>query len=149
VALVLAASPPAAAEPDPRCRVLVVGPQASAIRLAGAFDVAIGGGALVSWRRSGAPAVLAAGVSGQTLSQRGGGRLAGELLVGTRLAGALVGVALGPVVAVEPLRSARMGAHGSVWLSVGVTPFVRVAAVSDQGASIELGVAVALPTLRW
>jgi hypothetical protein len=129
--------------------VFLVGPQASAIRLEGGWDVGAGGLALAGWRGPGRIALLAAGTSGLFVSQRGGGRLAGELVVGIRAGGALAGLAVGPLVELDRVRPPRAGAQATAWLSAGVAPFVRLAGVRDTGSSVEIGVAVALPTLRW
>jgi hypothetical protein len=43
----------------------------------------------------------------------------------------------------------RPGAQAAVWFAAGVAPFVRFAEIAGTGGSVEVGLAVPLPTLRW
>jgi hypothetical protein len=83
-------------------------------------------------------------------AKRDGGRIWAEALVGTRrLPGhALVGLSLGPAVEMSALQHVRPGVTGSVWMFLGVTPYLRAGWFAEAGAYAEVGVAIALPVLR-
>lgn len=131
---------------------LVILPAAAAIHVEDAWDVALGGAALVAlWPARERLALLGAGVSGAAVSARGGGRVGVELAVGVRVAPALpvVGLSLGPVLELDSVRRPRAGAQATLWLAAGAVPYARLAAIDRTGVTAELGLAVALPTLRW
>lgn len=93
------------------------------------------------------------GVAGVTVgasrwTERGGGRIWVDGLVGTHLVGRMMGASLGPLVELSELAHPKVGASIGVWGFAGITPFARVGAVSDLGMFAELGVHIALPVLR-
>ncbi|HET7504652.1 MAG TPA: hypothetical protein VFK02_26705 [Kofleriaceae bacterium] len=79
---------------------------------------------------------------------RGGGRVWLDGLAGTALAGRMMGVSLGPLLELSEIAHPRLGASIGMWAFVGITPFVRVGAVSNLGFFAELGIHIALPVLR-
>ncbi len=87
--------------------------------------------------------------AGATLwTERAGGRLWLDLVVGTRLAGKMVGVTAGPIVELADLAHPRVGGSVGVWGFFGITPFARVGVVHELGAFAEIGIHIALPVLR-
>ena len=91
---------------------------------------------------------LGISLGGARWTERGGGRLWVDGLVGTRL-GRMVGLSAGPLVELAELSHARVGGSVGAWAFVGVTPFVRVGAIQDLGGFVEVGVHIALPVVRW
>jgi hypothetical protein len=81
-------------------------------------------------------------------TERGGGRVWVDGLVGTQLIGRMMGASLGPILELSELAHPRLGASIGVWGFAGITPFARVGAVSNLGMFAELGVHIALPVLR-
>ena len=81
-------------------------------------------------------------------TERGGGRVWVDGLLGTHLAGHMLGVSLGPIVELSELAHPRPGASIGVWGFAGITPFARLGAVADHGIFAEIGVHIALPVLR-
>jgi len=79
---------------------------------------------------------------------RGGGRVWIDGIFGTRLLGRMMGASVGPILELSEVVHPKLGASIGVWGFVGVTPFVRVGAVTDLGMFAELGVHIALPILR-
>src|SRR5690606_13969821 len=93
---------------------------------------------------------LAVGASGGLHSDRGGGRVADEVVIGAALpVGGLAGLAVGPVVELDELEEPRGGAHATAWLAAGVVPYIRVARVLETATSLEIGLAIPLPVVRW
>ena len=95
----------------------------------------------------------ALGLVGATLgasrwTQRGGGRIWLDALVGTRVWGRMLGASLGPILELAEITPARIGASVGVWGYVGIAPFARIGAVSDLGMFAEVGVHIALPVLH-
>lgn len=127
---------------------LWLGPTGAASRIDGAWDSTFGGHAAVVRVREGSPLGLVGATVGATLwTERGGGRIWLDALVGTRL-GRMVGVSAGPVLELSDRTHPRMGASVGLWGFVGVTPFARIGVVEDLGGFAEIGVHVALPVLR-
>jgi hypothetical protein len=91
-----------------------------------------------------------AGAGAAAYAASDGGRAWAELALGTRaVGGLLLGVAGGPVVDLDPLRHPRWGGRGSLWLFAGLSPYVAVGAVTDGGVTVDLGVRLPLPAVRW
>jgi hypothetical protein len=154
LALGALAATPASADPAaperPSAGVLVIAPQAAAIRVGRSWDVGVGGGALTAFWRDGRLAVLAAGLSGIAVSEYGGGRVEIDLVAALRgPAGGLFGLALGPTAEVDTTRPPRAGAHVTAWALLGIAPYARVSAVDRTGIVVDFGLAIPLPTLRW
>ena len=57
-------------------------------------------------------------------------------------------IAQGPIVELSDVVHPKLGASIGAWVFAGITPFVRVGAVSDLGMFAELGLHIALPVLR-
>jgi hypothetical protein len=160
---VLVAGGPAGADPGrpgvtdppeivrPRDEIVVwIGPELSAVRLDEGWDTGVGGVLAVGLRRPRRLAILAGEVHGISLADRGGGRLGGAASVGLRTGfGPIVGLSVGPVVEVDAVRPPRWGGEATGWIVAGLGAFVRVAALDQIGRSLEIGLAVPLPTLSW
>jgi hypothetical protein len=81
-------------------------------------------------------------------TERGGGRVWVDGLIGTHVLGRMMGASLGPILEISELAHPRLGASIGVWGFAGITPFARVGAVTNLGMFAELGVHIALPVLR-
>ena len=78
------------------------------------------------------------------------GRIGLEGMVGTRrLLGPMLGLSLGPVVELGLRHHPRPGAQVGLWLFAGISPYVRLGAVTESGIYIETGVQLSLPVRRW
>jgi hypothetical protein len=89
-------------------------------------------------------------VGGLRLAKRERGHVWLELVVGTAShLPAPVGIATGPLLEIDEVRPARPGWQASLWMFVGVTPYIRTGWVHDSGAVIEAGIKLQLPALRW
>jgi hypothetical protein len=60
----------------------------------------------------------------------------------------MVGLTAGPVMEVSDIEHPRLGASVGAWAFVGVTPFVRVGVVDENGRFVEIGIHAALPVFR-
>ena len=161
--------PPTATKPDPPPRpgtprvgpgtfrpswdldgiYLWLGPTVAAIRIEAAWDSTIGGHAAVLRVREREPLGVIGGAFGATMwTERDGGRLWLDAMIGTRLAGRMVGASVGPILELGDLAHPRIGGSVGVWTFIGVTPFARIGVVSELGAFGELGIHMALPVLR-
>jgi hypothetical protein len=128
---------------------LWLGPLGAASLVDAKWDSTFGGEAAVVVVREGAPVGLAGGNLGASRwTERGGGRIWLDGLVGTRLLGRMMGASLGPILELSELAHPRLGASIGVWAFAGITPFARVGAVSNLGMFAELGIHIALPVLR-
>jgi hypothetical protein len=138
----------AAEEPDRFVAVAAIG---SAVRVEGSWDDAWGGELGVGQMRgSEGLAAWAASVGLVGFTARSGGRLWGELSVGTRWpTGYLVGIGAGPAVELDRLRTPRWGGQVTVWAFAGVVPYVRVGALDPGGVYVDLGLRIAFPAVRW
>jgi hypothetical protein len=81
-------------------------------------------------------------------TERGGGRVWVDGLLGTHLFDRMMGISLGPIVELSDLAHPRLGASFGVWGFAGITPFARLGAVADLGMFAEIGIHIALPILR-
>jgi len=125
-----------------------LGPTGAASRVEANWDSTIGAdAALIRVREREPLGVIGASFGASRWTERGGGRLWIDALVGTRL-GRMVGVSAGPILELSELAHPRAGVSLGLWGFVGVTPFVRVGAVDDLGGFAEVGVHLALPVLR-
>jgi hypothetical protein len=125
-----------------------LGPTGAASHVEGEWDSTIGAALAIVRVRERAPLGVIGGTIGASLwTERGGGRIWADGLVGTRL-GRMVGVSAGPILELAELAHPRLGGSVGLWAFVGVTPFVRVGAVEDLGMFAEIGVHVALPVFR-
>jgi hypothetical protein len=81
-------------------------------------------------------------------TERGGGRVWADGLLGTYLGDHLIGISLGPIVELSDVTHPRPGGSIGVWGFAGITPFARVGSAANLGTFAELGVHIALPVLR-
>lgn len=152
-ALLCATARPAAADRDDRGSWFVaVAAVGSAVRVEQAWDTGFGGEVGVG--RAGAAGrrafgLAAASVGGLAYSERSGGRAWGELSLGTRPLGWLLGVGGGPVVELDEIRGPRVGWQATVWVLAGVVPYVRMGGLEEAGAFVDVGVRIAFPAIAW
>ncbi len=93
------------------------------------------------------------GAAGATLgaarwTERGGGRIWLDGLLGTPLLGHMAGLSAGPFVELSDIHHPRVGGSVGVWAFLGVTPYARVGAVEGLGTFAEIGLHIALPVIR-
>jgi hypothetical protein len=125
-----------------------LGPVAAIGRIDNQWDTSFGAHlALVRVRERERLGALGIAAQGAVWSERGGGRIAVDAVVGTRI-GRMIGASLGGVLELHDERHPRWGGTVGVWTFVGVTPFVRAGIVQDLGAFGEVGLAVAFPAWR-
>ncbi len=138
----------AADEPDHFVAVAAIG---SAVRVEGVWDGAWGGEVGVGQMGPGPVlSAWAASVGLVGFTARSGGRLWGELTVGTRWpTGYLVGLGGGPAVELDRIRTPRWGGQATVWLFAGVVPYARVGALDPGGVFVDVGLRIAFPAVRW
>jgi hypothetical protein len=127
---------------------LWIGPLGAASRVDSMWDSTIGADiAVVRVRENEALGAIGATLGGSRWTERGGGRLWVDGLVGTRL-GRMMGVSAGAILELDELSHPRFGASAGLWAFLGVTPFVRVGTVQDLGGFVEAGLHIALPVIR-
>jgi hypothetical protein len=127
---------------------LWIGPLGAASRVESEWDSTIGADiAVVRVREHEPVGAIGATVGASRWTERGGGRIWVDALVGTRL-GRMVGVSAGPILELAELSHPRFGASAGLWAFLGVTPFVRVGTVQDLGSFVEVGLHIALPVIR-
>jgi hypothetical protein len=125
-----------------------LGPTGAASHIDAEWDSTIGASAtVVRVRENSLLGTIGGSFGASRWTVRGGGRLWFDVLAGTR-AGKMVGVSAGPLLELSDLSHPRFGGSVGVWGFLGVTPFVRVGAVSDLGGFVEIGLHLALPVLR-
>jgi len=128
---------------------LWLGPLGAASRIDAQWDSTFGADlALVVVRERSPLALVGGNLGASRWTERGGGRVWVDGLLGTHLLGHMLGVSLGPIVELSELQHPRPGASIGVWGFAGVTPFARLGAVADHGIFAEIGVHIALPVLR-
>ena len=125
-----------------------IGPAGAASRVEARWDSTIGADlALVRVRERDRLGLLGLSLGASRWTERGGGRVWLDGLVGTRL-GRMIGVSAGPILELSELAHPRIGASVGMWAFVGVTPFVRLGAVHELGGFAEVGIHIALPVVR-
>lgn len=128
---------------------LWLGPLGAASRIDAQWDSTFGADIALVVVRERAPLALVGGNLGASRwTERGGGRVWVDGLLGTHLFGRMLGVSLGPIVELSELAHPRPGASIGVWGFAGVTPFARLGAVAEHGIFAEIGIHIALPVLR-
>ena len=128
---------------------LWIGPTGAASRVDSQWDSTFGGDvAIVRVREHEALGTIGGSFGGSLWTVRGGGRLWLDGLVGTRIAGHMVGLSAGPIIEFAELAHPRAGVSIGAWGFAGVTPFVRVGAVQELGMFGEIGIHLALPAIR-
>ena len=145
------ADPPLRAGADLDGVYLALGPVGSAVRTEGSWQGAFGGEiTLVRVAESSLVAGLGMSLGGTRFSDRDAGRLWIDGLIATRRPLDLtVGLSVGATAEVDEVIPPRYGAHGTLWLFVGVIPYVRAGIVERAGGFVELGVKLAIPTVRF
>lgn len=167
IAMLTAASPAAAddavpVQPEPALRYtgdldgeyVFLGPVGGIVQIEGLWDGAFGAQvALVRVRERRVLSAAGLLVSGARYSERDGGRLWFEGVVGTRripgLRRTLVGISAGPALELGTVQHPRAGVTGSAWVFAGVIPYVRAGTFDEAGSFVEVGLALALPVGRW
>lgn len=126
-----------------------LGPMGAASRVDGTWDSTVGAQlAIVRVRERASLGALGAGLGAVRWTERGGGRVWLDGIVGTRLGSRMVGATLGPLVELGELNHPRLGGGIGVWAFVGITPFARVGVIQELGGFAEIGVHIALPVFR-
>jgi hypothetical protein len=128
---------------------LWLGPLGAASYLDARWDSTFGGeAAVVVVHERASLGVLGVNLGASRWTERGGGRVWVDGLLGTALAGRMMGASLGPIVELSELAHPRLGGSVGVWGFAGIAPFARIGVVSNLGTFAELGVHIALPVLR-
>jgi len=126
-----------------------LGPTGAASRIDATWDSTFGGQLAIVRVRERSPLGVIGGAAGASLwTEREGGRLWLDAVVGTRVGGRMLGATVGPVLELSQLSHPRLGASLGVWAFLGVTPFARVGYVDELGGFAEVGIHLALPVLR-
>ncbi len=129
---------------------LWLGPSATGSYADGRWDSTFGAAlALVRVREAAPLAVLGVSTGIGKWTERDGGRIWADLVLGTRRLGPTVGLTLGGILELAELANPRPGGAVGLWLFTGVTPFVRAGLVTELGGFVELGLHIALPAWRW
>lgn len=143
--------PPASFSPswDLDGTYLWLGPVGAASRIDARWDSTFGAdAALVVVRERASIGLVGVDLGASRWTARGGGRVWVDGLVGTHLAGRMLGASLGPIAELSDLAHPRFGASVGVWAFTGITPFARVGGIAEMGIFAEIGIHIALPVLR-
>jgi hypothetical protein len=128
---------------------LWLGPVGAASRIDARWDSTFGGeAAVVAVHERATLGLYGATIGASRWTARGGGRVWVDGLLGTPLAGRMMGASIGSILELSDLAHPKLGASIGVWGFFGITPFARIGAVSDLGMFAELGVHIALPIVR-
>ena len=128
---------------------LWLGPTGAASHVDGQWDSTIGASAaVVRIREDEAIGAIGGTFGASKWTERGGGRLWLDALIGTELDGHMVGASIGPILELAEYARPRIGGSVGVWAFLGPTPFLRVGTVEGLGGFAEIGVHLALPVLR-
>jgi hypothetical protein len=128
---------------------LWLGPIGAASRIDARWDSTFGGeAAIVAVHERAAVGLYGVDLGGSRWTERGGGRLWIDGVLGTQVLGRMMGASIGSILELSALAHPKPGASIGVWAFFGVTPFARVGAVSDLGMFAEVGVHIALPVVR-
>jgi hypothetical protein len=128
---------------------LWLGPLGAASHVDAQWDSTFGADlALVVVRERAPLGLVGVDLGASRWTERGGGRVWVDGLVGTHLLDRMMGISLGPIAEFSDLAHPRLGASVGVWGFAGITPFARLGAVADLGMFAEIGIHIALPILR-
>ena len=126
-----------------------LGPEGAASRIESQWDSTFGVDAsIVRVREHETAAAIGASLGAAKWTSRGGGRVWADLLMGTSLAGHVVGLSGGPLLELSDFAHPHIGGSVGIWGFVGVTPYARVGLVEGLGNFAEIGVHIALPAFR-
>jgi hypothetical protein len=128
-----------------------LGPSGAAGYIGSSWDSSIGADAsVVRIREHDLLGAIGGTIGASRWTVRDGGRVWLEAIAGTRVMGrTMVGLSLGTIAELSDVEHPRLGAAVGAWAFAGVTPYVRVGAVEQLGAFVELGLHIALPVYRW
>lgn len=112
-----------------------------------AWDSAFGADLAVMRVRERESLGVIGGSAGANRSARQGGRLWLDAVIGTALAGHMVGASAGPILELSSDRHPTFGGSIRLWAYVGIAPFARFGVVGSS-AFMEIGVHFPLPVLR-
>jgi hypothetical protein len=128
---------------------LWLGPTGAASHVDATWDSTIGADAtVIRVREHRGLGAIGGSLGASRWTERGGGRIWLDALVGTRIFGRMAGVSAGPILELSDLAHPRIGASAGVWTFAGITPFARIGAVQELGMFGEIGVHIALPVYR-
>ncbi len=128
---------------------LWLGPTGAASHVDADWDSTFGGDlALVRIREREPLSAIGVDAGASLWTERGGGRVWLDAVLGTRIAGRIYGMTLGPIAEFAELQHPRYGVSAGVWAHFGITPYVRVGTVEELGAFVDVGVHIALPVYR-
>jgi hypothetical protein len=129
---------------------LWLGPSGAASYVDAQWDSTWGADAtVIDIREDDALAAIGGTLGASRWTERGGGRVWLDALLGTRPAGkTMVGLSAGPLLELSDLMHPRIGGSIGVWAFLGVTPYARIGTVDGLGGFAEIGVHLALPVLR-
>jgi hypothetical protein len=126
-----------------------LGPVGAAGRLDATWDSTFGADlSIVRVREDHRLGAIGATAGASLWTERGGGRIWLDGVVGTRLGGRMYGASIGPLVELAELAHARFGGSVGLWAFFGPTPYARAGVVEDLGTFVEIGLHLALPVLR-
>lgn len=148
----------AAADPAPRLRTaadldgvyFTLGPTGGAVYSRAGWDSGFGGEiSVVRLRERELVGALGLGLGGIHFATADRGRVWADLQLGSRrLLGLGAGVSAGASAEIDAVIPPRWGAQATVWVFLGVIPYVRLGAVQKSGVYVDLGVKIALPVFR-
>jgi hypothetical protein len=128
---------------------LWLGPSGAASYVASQWDTTFGADlSLLRVREHAGVGAIGASLGAARWTERGGGRIWLDGVLGTELGGHMVGVSAGPILELSDLAHPRGGGSVGIWGFVGVTPYARIGEVDGLGTFVELGVHIALPVFR-
>jgi len=126
-----------------------LGPVGAAGRLDAAWDSAFGADlSIVRVRERARLGAIGVTAGASLWTERDGGRIWLDGIVGTRIGGRMYGASLGPLLELAELAHPRVGGSVGLWAFFGVTPYARAGVVEDLGGFVELGLHLALPVFR-
>jgi len=131
--------------------IAAAGPLGSAVYLDGEWAGAFGAEVTVVRVNEGSRLqAVGASLGGTRFAGRDAGLLWLDLTAATHgPLGVPVGAAVGANLRLDELARPRPGVQGTIWLFLGVVPFVRAGWVDGSGTLVEAGLKIALPVIRW